>query len=138
MILFTDLDGTLLDDHKDLTFENREAISQALSAGHKIVITTGRPLASGLLRTAVMSSHLTAVRSMICTTKKVFLRKTSPQPTWHGYFRRQKEEAFTARHTAIPRFWQSGTIPVFSITAPAPISRLLWCRILPKPWPLTR
>ncbi len=46
MILFTDLDGTLLDDHKDLTFENREAISQALLAGHKIVITTGRPLAS--------------------------------------------------------------------------------------------
>ncbi|MDO5424499.1 MAG: Cof-type HAD-IIB family hydrolase [Eubacteriales bacterium] len=47
MILFTDLDGTLLDDKKVLTPGNRQAIEEALQAGHKIVITTGRPLASG-------------------------------------------------------------------------------------------
>lgn len=47
MILFTDLDGTLLDDHQVLTAGNRLAIVEALEAGHKIVITTGRPLASG-------------------------------------------------------------------------------------------
>ncbi len=45
-ILFTDLDGTLFDDQKNICPENRNAIKQALLAGHKIVITTGRPLFS--------------------------------------------------------------------------------------------
>lgn len=45
-ILFTDLDGTLLNDEKQITQGNREAIKQALSAGHKIVVATGRPLSS--------------------------------------------------------------------------------------------
>lgn len=45
-ILFTDLDGTLLDDQKNICQENRNAIQRALLAGHKIVITTGRPLFS--------------------------------------------------------------------------------------------
>ena len=45
-ILFTDLDGTLFDDQKQICPENRSAIRRALLAGHKIVITTGRPLFS--------------------------------------------------------------------------------------------
>lgn len=45
-ILFTDLDGTLLNDQKEITAGNYAAISQALSEGHKIVISTGRPLVS--------------------------------------------------------------------------------------------
>lgn len=45
-ILFTDLDGTLLDDRKEITTLNREAIDLALNAGRKIVISTGRPLPS--------------------------------------------------------------------------------------------
>lgn len=45
-ILFTDLDGTLLDDQKQISEKNRKAIDRALSIGHKIVITTGRPLCS--------------------------------------------------------------------------------------------
>ena len=44
-ILFTDLDGTLLDDNKKITPGNQDAIDEALSQGHKIVISTGRPLA---------------------------------------------------------------------------------------------
>ena len=47
-ILFTDLDGTLLNDQKKVTSQTQKAIDDALAAGHKIVITTGRPLASGL------------------------------------------------------------------------------------------
>ena len=47
-IFFTDLDGTLLNDKKEITPGNRTAISAALSAGHKIVIATGRPHASAL------------------------------------------------------------------------------------------
>ena len=47
-ILFTDLDGTLLNDQKKVTSQTQKAIDNALAAGHKIVITTGRSLASGL------------------------------------------------------------------------------------------
>lgn len=47
-IFFTDLDGTLLDNEKSITPGNRKAIEEALAAGKRIVITSGRPLASSL------------------------------------------------------------------------------------------
>ncbi len=47
-IIFLDLDGTLLNDRKDITPGNRAAIDRALAAGHKVVITTGRPLVSAV------------------------------------------------------------------------------------------
>lgn len=49
-ILFTDLDGTLLDDNKEITPGNQNAIDAALAQGHKIVISTGRPLASARIQ----------------------------------------------------------------------------------------
>ena len=45
-VLFTDLDGTLLNDAKEVTPGNQSAIDEALAKGHKIVVCTGRPLAS--------------------------------------------------------------------------------------------
>ena len=42
-ILFLDLDGTLLNDKKEITEENRMAIQKAIDAGHAVVVTTGRP-----------------------------------------------------------------------------------------------
>ena len=48
--LFLDLDGTLLNDHKEITSGNRAAISKVLLAGHKIIINTGRPLASAIMQ----------------------------------------------------------------------------------------
>ena len=42
--LFLDLDGTLLNDQKQITPGNRRAIEKALDAGHRIIITSGRPL----------------------------------------------------------------------------------------------
>jgi len=49
-IFFTDLDGTLLNDQKEITPGNRKAIETALKAGHSIVIATGRPLSSALIQ----------------------------------------------------------------------------------------
>lgn len=49
-ILFTDLDGTLLNDQKEITPGNQAAIDEALARGHKIVISTGRPLASARIQ----------------------------------------------------------------------------------------
>lgn len=49
-ILFTDLDGTLLNDEKKITPGNRAAIDEALEKGHSIVIATGRALSSALIQ----------------------------------------------------------------------------------------
>jgi len=42
-ILFLDLDDTLLTRQKTISENTRAAIHEALKAGHKVVITTGRP-----------------------------------------------------------------------------------------------
>lgn len=49
-ILFTDLDGTLLDDKKRISAKNSEAIEKMRSLGHKVVICTGRPLSSAVIQ----------------------------------------------------------------------------------------
>ena len=45
-LLFTDLDGTLLTDDKRILDADMAAIEAMLSRGHKLVLCTGRPLAS--------------------------------------------------------------------------------------------
>ncbi len=45
-ILFTDLDDTLLDNDKNVSAEDLRAINQMISAGHRFVIATGRPVYS--------------------------------------------------------------------------------------------
>lgn len=45
-LLFTDLDGTLLDDAKNISDTDMAAIHAMIDAGHKFVMTTGRPLTS--------------------------------------------------------------------------------------------
>ena len=45
-ILFTDLDGTLLNNNKLVSDGNRAAIERLLDAGHYLVVATGRPTKS--------------------------------------------------------------------------------------------
>ena len=45
-ILFSDLDGTLLNDQKEIESGTKEAIDEMLKQGHLFAICTGRPLAS--------------------------------------------------------------------------------------------
>lgn len=45
-LLFLDLDGTLLNDDKEINKEDMQAIEEMLAAGHKVIINTGRPLFS--------------------------------------------------------------------------------------------
>lgn len=47
-MIFLDLDGTLLDDGKNLPKENRDAMEAALAMGHKVIVCTGRPLSSAV------------------------------------------------------------------------------------------
>ena len=49
--IFLDMDGTTLDDNKQMSEENLEALRLAAEAGHEVVITTGRTDSSaGYLR----------------------------------------------------------------------------------------
>ena len=45
-MIFLDLDGTLMDDRKNIPDYNMSAIKEALSQGHKVILCTGRPLCS--------------------------------------------------------------------------------------------
>ncbi len=47
--IFTDLDGTLLNDSKEVCKENIEAIDEALLKGHQIIVATGRPLEAAVI-----------------------------------------------------------------------------------------
>ena len=47
-LLFLDLDGTLLNDAKQITDGNRQALQRALEFGHGVIITTGRPMKSAM------------------------------------------------------------------------------------------
>ena len=47
-LLFLDLDGTLLNDQKEITEGNIAALDQLLERGHGAIITTGRPLSSAM------------------------------------------------------------------------------------------
>lgn len=47
-ILFVDLDGTLLNDRKEITPENLAAIEKATALGHAIVVSTGRHISSAI------------------------------------------------------------------------------------------
>ncbi len=47
-VFFTDLDGTLLDDDKNISDENRAEIERILADGHAVVLCTGRALPSAI------------------------------------------------------------------------------------------
>lgn len=45
-LLFLDLDGTLLNDEKEIHERDMQAIEEMLAKGHKVIINSGRPLHS--------------------------------------------------------------------------------------------
>ena len=47
-IFFADLDGTLLNDQKEITPRTKEAVDAFVAAGNRFVISTGRPLQSAV------------------------------------------------------------------------------------------
>lgn len=47
--LFLDMDGTVLDDARQISEGNVRALKQAIEAGHEVIVTTGRPVASAKL-----------------------------------------------------------------------------------------
>ncbi|MDO4345637.1 MAG: Cof-type HAD-IIB family hydrolase [Eubacteriales bacterium] len=88
-VLFLDLDGTLLNDNKEITPGNMAAIQKALSLGHKIVISSGRATVSALAlaqKMGLMSEGCYAITfNGACIydlyRQKSIYRKTLPLPT---------------------------------------------------------
>lgn len=88
-VLFLDLDGTLLNDSKDITPGNREALAQALSRGHRVVITTGRPLSSGRIQSELLGLTSPGCYLIACNggvifdsfQKEILFRKPLPRDT---------------------------------------------------------
>lgn len=85
-ILFTDLDDTLLNHKKQITPENAQAIEDALSAGHLIVINTGRPLAAAIHQIQELNLERKGCYAITfnggllydCFEKKVLYKKSLP------------------------------------------------------------
>ncbi len=93
-ILFLDLDGTLLNDQKEITPGNRAAIQEALAQGHRVVVTSGRPLKSSLaqarrLELAGEGCYVIAYNGTViydCTTQKEVFRRTLDLDTVYALF----------------------------------------------------
>ena len=87
-LLFTDLDGTLLNRDKRISAEDLEAISRASRQGNITVISTGRSLSSArpyIEELASVQNRCYAITyngGLIydCTARKVIYKKTIPLP----------------------------------------------------------
>lgn len=85
-ILFTDLDGTLLNNENLVSDGNRAAIQRLLDAGHYLVVTTGRPVKSAFkvakdLGLAMPGCFLIAYNGGVifdCAKEEVLMQKTLP------------------------------------------------------------
>ncbi len=92
--LFLDLDGTLLNDQKEVTPGNRAAMEQAIARGHRIVITSGRPLKSTLIQAKQMGldgegCYVIAYNGAViydCSQKKELFRRTLEMDDLYAVF----------------------------------------------------
>ncbi|MBR4719150.1 MAG: Cof-type HAD-IIB family hydrolase [Lachnospiraceae bacterium] len=99
-ILFTDLDGTLLNSEKNISPEDLEAIKQLTISGHKFVISTGRPLQSAVLISerygwnddGYYISSYNGGLIYDCGNKQTIIRRPIPIP----YVRHILDEAYKA------------------------------------------
>lgn len=99
-ILFTDLDGTLLDSKKNISPEDLEAIKQLTASGHKFVISTGRPIQSavkiaqkyGWFGEGYYISSYNGGLIYDCSTQEAIIRRPIPLP----YVRYILDEAYKA------------------------------------------
>lgn len=93
-ILFLDLDGTLLNDQKEITPGNRRAIDEALALGRRIVVASGRPLASSLAQAERLGltgegRFVIAYNGAViydCSRREAVFRRTLEEPALYEVF----------------------------------------------------
>lgn len=106
-ILFADIDGTLLNDQKEIPKENMTAIQKALDLGHYVVVATGRPLDSAKavakdLGLMMQGCYLIAYNGAIvydCGNEKVLKKNLFLFPMSKNCLNVQKKQGFTSRPT---------------------------------------
>ena len=94
-ILFTDLDGTLLNNDKLVSQGNREAIERLLEAGHYFVVATGRPTKSAFkvvekLGLTMPGCYMIAYNGGVifdCHNKELVMEKKLPLEYVHYLFK---------------------------------------------------
>lgn len=87
-ILFTDLDGTLLNDEKQIPEENKKAIHETLKKGNAVVICTGRSLSSARNIIEALSLTEKGCYAILynggliydCCSGEILYKKTIPLP----------------------------------------------------------
>lgn len=93
-IIFSDLDGTLLDDNKKISKADMTAIRRAIDAGHRFVIATGRPHTSaykvatelGLNFKGMYIISFNGAQIYECGSCKVVYRAAVPMDIVHELF----------------------------------------------------
>ena len=98
-ILFTDLDGTLLNKEKKISSDDLEAIARASRQGNITVISTGRSLSSARPYIDQLASVQEQCYTIVynggliydCRDQKVLYQKTIPLP-YVDYIFRQAEK----------------------------------------------
>lgn len=108
-ILFADIDGTLLNDQKEIPKENMTAIQKALDLGHYVVVATGRPLDSAKavakdLGLMMQGCYLIAYNGAIvydCGNEKVLKKESLPLAYVKELFERGKKSR--ALHSDLQR-----------------------------------
>ena len=98
-ILFTDLDGTLLNSQKNISAHAKKTIIQMLQQGHKLVLASGRPLYSILERKAQLGLpnhgvYVTAFNGALlydCEAQQILSEQRVPIDAAHTLFDMAKE-----------------------------------------------
>lgn len=93
-ILFTDLDGTLLNTNKQISQHTKDSILSMLDAGHKLVLASGRPLYSILERKEQLGLpdhgvYVTAFNGALiydCEAHNILSEQRVPIPTAQALF----------------------------------------------------
>lgn len=93
-ILFTDLDGTLLNNKKLVSAGNRAAIDRLLQAGHYLVVATGRPTKSAFkvvqkLGLTMPGCYMIAYNGGVifdCSKEEIWMEKKLPMEHVHYLF----------------------------------------------------
>lgn len=82
-LLFTDLDGTLLNDESQISPDTRTFLDEFLAAGNRLVLSSGRPLASIL--EVKEAAGLTQPGILICSTNGTRIYDCDSSLTIHKY-----------------------------------------------------
>lgn len=95
-LLFTDLDDTLLNDQSQVSPGTKAFLDEFLAAGNRLVLSSGRPLASvievkeaaGLHQSGIFLSGSNGTRIYDCDRQRTILKKGLPLP-WVSYLQEQ-------------------------------------------------